>query len=206
MICRRSDGKEVEDRSCPSPKPDTRRVVPCRDESNCSYSYVADPWGPWGKCSIDCGYGTQTRTRTVRCVDGDGNQVPTRMCEQMKPRPPKPTDKEGKRCTGPRCRYTSSCRYRVGRGRSYCERYFGEYMQPPRQEERRTDFENKRQRRTLQLRQLLHLPELVGLPGQSASGPPQPGTAGDTTKKRATKTQDTAEKRDETQGTRSLRK
>ena len=129
VICKRSDGKEVEDRYCPSPKPDTRQVVPCRDESNCSYNYVADPWGPWGRCEVrtsrpDCGYGTQLRTRTVRCVDGERNDVPMEMCERMRPPPPRPEEKESKRCTGSRCTYTSSCRYRAGRGRSYCQRYF----------------------------------------------------------------------------------
>ena len=50
--------------------------------------------------------------------------VPMEMCEQMRPPPPRPNEKESQRCTGSRCTYTSSCRYRAGRGRSYCEKYF----------------------------------------------------------------------------------
>ncbi len=44
-----------------------------KDKQNC----VINPWGPWGSCSVLCGGGTKTRSRTVKIpASGGGDACP----------------------------------------------------------------------------------------------------------------------------------
>ncbi len=72
--CQNLNGQVVADCNCISPKP---LVSQSCDAGPChTYQWIA---GDWGACSAPCGGGTQSRT--VNCVDENGNIVAGSLCD-----------------------------------------------------------------------------------------------------------------------------
>jgi len=79
--CIDSDGNIVSDDKCPGIKPDSKKT--CFDESGCEKEVYSWQSSSWSTCSNSCGDGDQTRT--VQCVDNNGNKVSDSKCSNPKP-------------------------------------------------------------------------------------------------------------------------
>lgn len=73
VLCRRSNGDEVEDALCTGARPEATETV--ADFSTCSYAWQ---YGPFGEPAPACG--ASVRTRTATCLRQDGVTVDEAFC------------------------------------------------------------------------------------------------------------------------------
>ena len=69
-------------RYCPG---DTKEVRDCSNDEECEG--VWNKWRSWSRCSVTCGAGTRTRTRTcaTKSAKCEGNSTETEKCEALNP-------------------------------------------------------------------------------------------------------------------------